>query len=77
MDWLVRPLFLKNILKNTGAMEKYMEQECPDDITYTAVKPPILGGPEVTGQSFTHTVRQFFNTLHAAIGFTIHIQNRF
>lgn len=48
MDWLVRPLFLKNILKNTGAMEKYMEQECPDDISYTSVKPPILGGPEVT-----------------------------
>lgn len=48
LDWFYKPLLLKKILRNMGEMETYIQDECQSDISYTVIKPPILGGSEVT-----------------------------
>ena len=51
LNWIIKPLFFKTAFANAAAMERYIEQECPPaDIRYTVVRPPILGGVEVTGE---------------------------
>ena len=48
MDWLIKPLLLKKVLRNMGAMESYLVENCPD-INYTVVKPPGLSNAAKTG----------------------------
>ena len=51
MDWLIKPLLLKKVLRNMGAMESYLVENCPD-INYTVVKPPGLSNAAKTGKIF-------------------------
>jgi hypothetical protein len=48
ITWVIKPIFLGQVLKNMGEMEDYMEVECPD-IEYTSVRPPQLTNTETTG----------------------------
>ncbi|XP_045199849.2 flavin reductase (NADPH)-like [Mercenaria mercenaria] len=53
INWVLKPLFLGQSLKNMGEMEDYLETECPD-IEYTSVRPPQLTNAETTGASVLH-----------------------
>lgn len=47
--WILRPLFIGNLLHNMGEMEDYLNKEC-QDINYTVVRPPGLTDQPSTGQ---------------------------
>lgn len=48
INWVLKPLFLGQSLKNLGEMEDYLATECPD-IEYTSVRCPQLTNLESTG----------------------------
>ncbi|KAL4220461.1 hypothetical protein ACF0H5_020861 [Mactra antiquata] len=48
INWVLKPMFLGQSLKNMGEMEDYLEIECPD-IEFTSVRPPQLVNTETTG----------------------------
>lgn len=50
INWVLKPLFLGQSLKNMGEMEDYLEKECPD-IEYTSVRPPQLTDSESSGKA--------------------------
>ncbi|XP_072049927.1 flavin reductase (NADPH)-like [Amphiura filiformis] len=66
MDWFIKPLFLKKIKKDMGAMEEYMIG-C-EDINYTIVKPPGLGNGNVTEKKIKTEVGQYVNGGGISIG---------
>ncbi|XP_072049027.1 flavin reductase (NADPH)-like isoform X2 [Amphiura filiformis] len=59
IDWIMKPLFLKKILKNMGTMEEYLIG-C-EDINYTVVKPPGLGSGNVTEKEIKTEFGQYVN----------------
>ncbi|XP_067670497.1 flavin reductase (NADPH)-like [Haliotis asinina] len=47
--WVLRPLFLRNVLPNMAEMEDYLSNNCTD-IDYTVVRPPGLTNDEASGK---------------------------
>ncbi|XP_071085039.1 flavin reductase (NADPH)-like [Haliotis cracherodii] len=47
--WVLRPLFLRNILPNMAEMEDYLSESCTD-IDYTVVRPPGLTNDQASGK---------------------------
>ena len=48
INWILKPTFLRNVLKNMGEMEDYINDNCTD-LNYTIVRPPGLANNPVTG----------------------------
>jgi hypothetical protein len=48
IKWILRPLFIGNILNNLGEMEEYLNKE-GGDLDYTTVRPPGLSDKSSTG----------------------------
>ncbi|KAK3580079.1 hypothetical protein CHS0354_001212 [Potamilus streckersoni] len=48
IEWVLKPLFLGNTLKNMSEMEDYLAINCLD-LDYTVVKPPALKNAQSTG----------------------------
>lgn len=59
--WILRPLFIGNLLNNMGEMEEYLNKEC-QDIDYTVVRPPGLSNQPSKGQPvLAENGRQFLD----------------
>ena len=48
LNWVLKPLFLGQVVHNMHEMETYFQTECPD-IEYTSVKAPQLVNGESSG----------------------------
>ncbi|XP_062602722.1 flavin reductase (NADPH)-like [Saccostrea cucullata] len=65
--WILRPLFIGNLLTNLGEMEDYLNKECPD-IDYTSVRPPGLSNQPSTGRTVrAENGRQFLENSETQI----------
>ncbi|XP_048747517.2 flavin reductase (NADPH)-like [Ostrea edulis] len=61
IKWILRPLFIGNLLNNLGEMEEYLDKE-GRDIDYTVVRPPGLSDQPSSGQSVrAENGRQFLD----------------
>ena len=49
MKWMLRPLFIGNVLNNMGEMEDYLSKDF-QDINFTVVRPPGLTIQPSTGK---------------------------
>ena len=49
IKWMLRPLFIGNVLKNMGEIEDYLSKDC-QDINFTVVRPPGLTIQPSTGK---------------------------
>ncbi|ESO98862.1 hypothetical protein LOTGIDRAFT_113739 [Lottia gigantea] len=56
--WILRPLFLRQVLADMSRMEDYLLSEC-QDINYTVVRPPKLLNTEATGKDIKTNEGQF------------------
>ncbi|KAJ8026507.1 Flavin reductase (NADPH) [Holothuria leucospilota] len=50
LEWVIKPTFLRSILKDMSRLEKCLEDS--HDINYTVVRPPILKDDPVTKDEF-------------------------
>nr|XP_022338349.1 uncharacterized protein LOC111133908 [Crassostrea virginica] len=61
IKWILRPLFIGNLLHNMGEMEDYLSKDC-QDINFTVVRPPGLTNQPSTGKTVrAENGRQFLD----------------
>jgi len=58
ISWVMKPLFLRHVLKNMGEMEDYLAESC-QDLNYTVVRPPQLTNSPATEKEIVHREGQY------------------
>ncbi|PIK52082.1 putative flavin reductase (NADPH)-like [Apostichopus japonicus] len=58
IEWILRPLVLKNVLENMAVMETYLKEEA-QDLDFTTVRPPGLKDGPKTDLEIAHEERNF------------------
>ena len=56
IEWFLKPLFLRAVLKDMAVMEEYLVEQ-DENIKYTVVKPPGLSDGPDTSEIFTSFIQ--------------------
>ncbi|KAH9514799.1 hypothetical protein Btru_023659 [Bulinus truncatus] len=64
--WVLKPSFLRNIVKDMEVFEDFLQKEC-SDINYTVVKPPRLTNEPSTGEKIITKEGQCISNVAGAI----------